>query len=81
MGRSLSFLSPCLCLERDSARGTCVCACAALSALIGINGVDVTLRNCTNRAFVNTCAASNAIFANLVSHSVFVYEVYTNVFC
>ena len=58
-------------LQRDSAGGTCISACAALCALVGVDRIDITLGNSANGAFVDTSAASNAIFTNLVSHSLY----------
>lgn len=56
-------------LQRDGAGGTCVSASTTLGALVGIDRILLALRDSTNGAFVNTCAASNTIIANYVSHS------------
>lgn len=56
-------------LQRDGAGGTCVSASTTLGALIGIDRILLALRDGTHGAFVNTCAASNTIIANYVSHS------------
>jgi hypothetical protein len=56
-------------LERDGAGGASVGTGAALGALIGIDGVDIALRDSTNGTFVDTSAACYAVFTNFVSHS------------
>ena len=56
-------------LEADSATGTSVGTGAALGALIGVDAVDVALRDCANGTFVDTCATGNTVIANYVSHS------------
>lgn len=55
--------------QADSAGGASVCACAALGALVGVDGVDITFRNSANGAFIDAGSACNAVFANYVSHS------------
>ena len=43
---------------------------AATHALIGINDVDVSFRNCANRAFVDAGTASDTFVCDFVSHNV-----------
>ena len=57
------------CLERNSTAGACVCTRAALSALLGVNRILLALGDSSNGAFVDTCAASNTVITNYVSHS------------
>ena len=57
-------------LEADGATGASVSAGATLGALVGVDAVDVALRDSANGTFVDTCAASNTIFTNYVSHSI-----------
>jgi hypothetical protein len=64
----------CCLLERDGAGGTSVGTGAALGALIGVDRIDITLRDSANGAFVDTSAASYAVFTNFVSHS-FLYLI------
>ena len=52
----------------DSFRRASISACAAFRAHVGVDMVDVTLRDSPNRAFVDASAASNAIVTNYVSH-------------
>ncbi len=49
--------------------GAYLCAGAAVGTNFRINHIDVTLRDSINRAFVDTCSASNTIFSNYVSHN------------
>ena len=57
-----------LCLLRSAYRA-CVCARAAIDALIGIDYIyAVTLGNSLNGALSCACAATDAIFGNLVCH-------------
>lgn len=55
--------------KADSLVGTNISASAALSAGIRVDGVDVTLGDCSYRAFVNTCTASDTVVTNYVSHN------------
>lgn len=55
--------------EADSARGASVGTGAALGALVGVDGIDIAFRDSANGTFVDAGAASNAVFANYVSHS------------
>ena len=41
----------------------------AFGAFVGIDGVDITFRNSANWAFIDAGSASNAVFANYVSHN------------
>ena len=56
--------------QADSARGASISASATLGALIGIDAIDIAFRDSANGAFVDTGAASNAVFTNYVSHGV-----------
>jgi len=47
---------------------TNICTGTTIGAYIRINFVDVTLRYCFNRTFVNASSASSAIIVDLVSH-------------
>jgi len=55
-------------LQRDCSTGACVGASAALGALLGVNRILFAFGDCSNGTFVNTCAASNTIVTNYVSH-------------
>jgi len=55
-------------LQRDSAAGTCVSASAAFGTLLRVDRVLFAFGDSSNGAFVNTCAASNTIVTNYVSH-------------
>ena len=52
----------------DSAGRACVSAGAAACASIFVNFVDVAFGNCSNGAFANAGAASNANVSDFVSH-------------
>ena len=56
--------------QADGTAGASVSASATLGALVGVDAVDVALGDSANGAFVDTCAASNTIFTNYVSHSI-----------
>ena len=56
--------------QADGAGGASISAGAALCALVGVDAVDIALGDCSNGAFVDAGAASNAVFANYVSHFV-----------
>ena len=56
--------------QADSATGASISTGATLGALVGVDRIDVALRDSANGAFVDTCAASNTIFTNYVSHSI-----------
>ena len=53
----------------DCARGASLSTCATLRALIGVDAIDVALGDSAHGAFVDTCAASDAVFTNYVSHN------------
>ena len=52
----------------DSTRRAGVGTCAAVNAYIGVDAVDVALRDCTCGALVNASTASNAVITNYISH-------------
>ena len=53
----------------DSIVGAYRCAATAADACVGIDLVDVTLRNCLYGAYRNTCTASYAAVGDYISHS------------
>ena len=55
-------------LEADGAAGACVSAGATLGALVGVDAVDVALRDSANGTFVNASATGNTVVTNYVSH-------------
>ena len=59
----------CLLGKADSLRGANTCACTALCASIGVDGIALALGDSSNGAFINTSAACNAVFTNYVSHN------------
>jgi len=59
-----------LLLEADSAAGASVGTGAALGAFVGVDAVDVALRDSANGTFVDAGAACNAVITNYVSHSI-----------
>lgn len=61
--------SPPLVLQRDSAAGTSVSACATLSAQLGVDRVLLALRDSSYGTLVDTCAACNTIITNYVCHN------------
>lgn len=65
---SLSY-SPPLVLQRDSAAGASVSACATLSAQLGVDRVLLALRDSSYGTLVDTCAACNTIITNYVCHN------------
>ena len=67
----LSWLSysPPLVLQRDSAAGASVSACATLSAHLGVDRVLLALRDSSYGTLVDTCAACNTIITNYVCHN------------
>ena len=56
-------------LKRDCTAWTCVSASTALCALVWVDRILVALRDSTYRTLVDTCAASNTIVTNYISHS------------
>ena len=64
----------------DSLRGANISASATLSALLGVDRVLFTFRDCTNGAFVNTSTASDTIVTNYVSHFVLILVVNNSVY-
>ena len=63
----------------DSFRRASVCASAAFCTHVGVDVIDVTLRDSPNRAFVDASAASNAIVTNYVSHFRLILSLVLNV--
>lgn len=61
--------SPPLVLQRDSAAGASVSACATLSAQLGVDRVLLALRDSSYGTLVDTCAACNTIITNYVCHN------------
>ena len=61
--------SPSLVLQRDSAAGASVSACATLSAQLGVDRVLLALRDSSYGTLVDTCAACNTIITNYVCHN------------
>jgi hypothetical protein len=55
--------------KADCFVGANVCTGATLGAKIRVDGVDVTLGDGLGGAFADTRTASNAVFANYISHS------------
>jgi len=55
--------------KADSAGGASVSASATLGALVGVDAIDVALRDSANGAFVDAGATSNAVGTNYISHS------------
>ena len=55
--------------QADSAGGASISASTAFRALVGVNAIDIAFRDSANGAFVDTGAASYAVFANNVSHN------------
>ena len=55
-------------LQRDGTAGACVSACAALCALLGVDRILFAFGDSSYGTFVDTCAASNTIITNYVSH-------------
>ena len=53
----------------DSARGTNICASAAVNTYVRVDRILFAFRDCASGAFVDTSAACNAIVANYVSHN------------
>ena len=49
--------------------GANLCAVAAADALVSVDYENVALGNAANRTLRSTCAASDAIFSDFVSHS------------
>lgn len=45
-----------------------ICTGSAVGANIGVDFINITFRNGLNRAFIDTCSASGAIFIDFVSH-------------
>lgn len=45
------------------------CTGTAVGTNIGINRVDITFRDCLNRALIYTGSTSNTIFTDYVSHN------------
>ena len=66
---SFSFFCSLRLALADSAGGASICTCAAFSALIGVDAVDVAFRDSAYGAFVDTGAACYAVFTNYISHS------------
>ena len=66
--------------QADSLVRTNACACSALCAEIGINRIDVALRDSLNGALANTCTASNAVFSNYVCHNAFLFKLLIIIF-
>ena len=62
--------SPPLVLQRDSAAGASVSACATLSAQLGVDRVLLALRDSSYGTLVDTCAACNTIITNYVCHDI-----------
>ena len=58
----------------DSLAGANFSASATLDAGVGINYIDVTLRNRFNGAVGKTCAASYTFVSNYVSHNCVFFE-------
>ena len=58
-------------LQRDGTAGACVSACAALCALLGVDRILFAFGDSSYGTFVDTCAASNTIITNYVSHSLY----------
>ena len=58
-----------LVLQRDSAAGASVSACATLSAQLGVDRVLLALRDSSYGTLVDTCAACNTIITNYVCHN------------
>lgn len=56
-------------LQSDCARGACISTGTTLCALVGVDRVLLTLRDCTYGTLIDTCAASNTIIINYVSHN------------
>ena len=54
--------------KADSLVRANTCACAALSASVCVNLVDIALRYSLYWALADTCSTCNAIVANYVSH-------------
>ena len=54
----------------DSTAGAGICAGAAVETQIGVDGVDLTLADSAGGALVDASAASHAVIADYVSHSV-----------
>ena len=55
--------------QADSAGGASVSARATLSALVGVDAVDIAFGDSANGAFIDASAACYTVFANYVSHS------------
>ena len=63
-------------LERDCTTRANVCTSSALSANLRINRVVfLSFVNSTQRAFIDTCTASDTIIGNLVSHNFTIYDL------
>ena len=56
--------------QADGAGGASLCTGATLGALVGVDAVDITFADSANGTFIDTGAASNAVFTNYVSHDV-----------
>ena len=48
------------------------------NAGVRVDDIDVAFRNSAHRAFVDTCAASNAAVCDFVSHNVYNFELVLN---
>lgn len=60
-------------LQGNSPARANVCTSSALRAYVRINRITFAFRNCSHRAFVFACTASDTIFANFVSHNCYFY--------
>ena len=66
--------------KADSLVRANTCACAALSASVCVNLVDIALRYSLYWALADTCSTCNAIVANYVSHDESFLLIVYNVF-